>query len=79
MVKLAWPSLLVHSSLGSDRTKGVTSLETVRTVLARGRLKEAMEGLEERGGEGRIPRSRGSEVTLYGSLTSATEGDWRGD
>ena len=63
-MKFAWPSLLAHSSFGSDRTNGVTSPETVRTVLARGRLKEAMDGLEERGGEGRIPMNRGSEVTL---------------
>lgn len=63
IVKLAWPSLLAHSSFGSERTKGVASPETVRTVLARGRLKEAMEGFEDRGGDGRIPMKRGSVAT----------------
>lgn len=83
MVKLAWPSLLAHSSLGSESMNGAASPETVReVVLARGRLIEAMEGLDDSGGEG-IPANRDSEHTVYFgeslTLTSATEGDWSGD
>lgn len=85
MVKFAWPSLLAHSSDGEERVKGVglASPETVRNVLARGRLIEATDGFEESGGDGTpIPAIRKLEVTLQRrlqSLTSATEGDWSGD
>lgn len=85
MVKFAWPSLLAHSSDGEERVNGAmaASPETVREVLARGRLIEAMDGFEESGGEGTpIPAIRKLEMMLQCgllSLTSATEGDWSGD
>jgi hypothetical protein len=76
---------LAHSSVGDERVNGagLASPETVRNVLARGRLIEARDGFEESGGDGTpIPAMRKLEVTLQRrllSLTSATEGDWSGD
>lgn len=65
MVKFAWPSLLAHSSEGEERVKGagLASPETVREVLARGRLIEATDGFEESGGDG-IPMPAILELEL---------------
>lgn len=85
MVKFAWPSLLAHSSEGDERVNGagIPSPDTVREVLARGRLIDAQDGFEESGGDGTpIPAIRKLELTLHRwllSLMSATEGDWSGD
>ena len=65
MVKLAWPSLIAHSSAGSDErgTMGGISAEGTRWP---GRWKEETEGLVERGGDGtRWPRRWKEEVESF--------------
>lgn len=53
MVKFACPSLLAHSSLGSDMYKGDGPSDMERIVLALGRLwNEVMDGWDDKGGEG---------------------------
>lgn len=71
---------MAHSSFGSERVKGGTSPETVRTVLARGRLKEAIEGLVDSGGDGRSAnRSRSAFASGLAFEMSATDGDCNGE
>ena len=87
MVKLACPSLLAHSSLGSDKRNGAgPSPDAVRTVLALGRLwNEVIDGLDDKGGEG-IVAGRGMTAVIphlksvgVSSEMSATDGDCNGD
>lgn len=53
MLKFACPSLILHSSVGSEMNNGGTSVEP-GSVLVRARWKDDTEGLAERGGDGGV-------------------------
>lgn len=52
MVKFACPSLMAHSSIGSEEDRGIMGGISEEGMRWPGRWKEEMDGLVDRGGEG---------------------------